>query len=97
MKLQPLTNTVGKPLNEHVLLTVTHSFDKHSLSTYHVPCCTLDAGNIEMWSQGLLSSGVEVGESPQARVQRSIRRVRGRLLRGTRTFQFGAGVFEMAQ
>lgn len=40
----------------------------------------LDAGDTEMSSQGLLSGGVEVG-GQQARVQRSTRKVHGKLLR----------------
>ena len=49
-----LTNTPKKPLKKHVLLSVTHSLNKHSLSTYRVPGCVLDAGDTELWSQSLL-------------------------------------------
>lgn len=54
MRSHPLTNPLKKPLEEHVLLTMTHSLSKHSLSTYHVPGCMSDAGDTEMQSQGLL-------------------------------------------
>lgn len=77
-----MINTLEKPLKEHVLLTLTHSLNKHSPNTYHVTGCVLDAGDTEMQSQGLLSSGAEVGEDQQVRVQRFTRRVHGSFSEG---------------
>lgn len=60
MRSQPLTNPLKKPFEEHVLLTMTHSLNKHSLSTYRVPGCMSDAEDTEMQSGPAFSSRVEV-------------------------------------